>query len=81
VPDPIPGHEDFKHLSEIYFESESHYTGRFTVPVLYDKKQNVIVSNESSEIIRMLGTEVLFFCFSFLSSMSCSPVLLIPWKI
>ncbi|KEZ41043.1 hypothetical protein SAPIO_CDS7082 [Scedosporium apiospermum] len=57
IPDPIPGHEAFTHLRDVYFESEKEYTGRFTVPVLYDKKQNTIVSNESSEIIRMFYTE------------------------
>lgn len=57
VPDPIPGHEAFTHLRQVYFESDDDYQGRFTVPVLYDKKTNRIVSNESSEIIRMLGTE------------------------
>ncbi len=57
IPDPIPGHEAFTHLRDVYFESEKEYAGRFTVPVLYDKKQNTIVSNESSEIIRMFYTE------------------------
>lgn len=36
---------------------DKDYGGRFTVPTLYDKKQMKIVSNESSEIIRMLYTE------------------------
>lgn len=58
VPDPVPGHEGFTHLRQVYFEKEPGYEGRFTVPVLYDKKTNSIVSNESSEILRMLGTEV-----------------------
>lgn len=58
VPDPIQGHENFTHLRDVYFESEPNYEGRFTVPVLYDKKLKTIVSNESSEIIRMLYTEV-----------------------
>ncbi|KAJ3466031.1 hypothetical protein MRS44_006689 [Fusarium solani] len=57
VPDPIEGHEAFTHLKEVYFESEKDYQGRFTVPVLYDKKTKRIVSNESSEILRMFGTE------------------------
>ncbi|KND90011.1 Glutathione S-transferase omega-like 2 [Tolypocladium ophioglossoides CBS 100239] len=57
VPDPMEGHEAFTHLRQVYFESEKQYEGRFTVPVLYDKKTKRIVSNESSEIIRMLGTE------------------------
>lgn len=58
VPDPIEGHEAFTHLKEVYFESEKDYQGRYTVPVLYDKKTKRIVSNESSEILRMFGTEV-----------------------
>ncbi|KAH6995705.1 glutathione S-transferase [Ilyonectria sp. MPI-CAGE-AT-0026] len=57
VPDPIEGHEAFTHLSDLYFESEKDFQGRYTVPVLYDKKTNRIVSNESSEILRMFGTE------------------------
>jgi glutathionyl-hydroquinone reductase len=56
IPDPL--HAGFTHLREVYFESNEDYQGRFTVPVLYDKKTNTIVNNESSEIIRMLGTEV-----------------------
>lgn len=51
TPDPL--HPDFTHLRHIYFEQNPDYEGRFTVPTLYDKKQNKIVSNESSEIIRM----------------------------
>ncbi|EMT60471.1 Glutathione S-transferase omega-like 2 [Fusarium odoratissimum] len=57
IPDPIKGHEGFTHLKDVYFESEKNYDGRYTVPVLFDKKTNRIVSNESSEILRMLGTE------------------------
>lgn len=56
IPDPL--HDDFTHLRQIYFESDQDYSGRFTVPVLYDKKQKRIVSNESSEILRMFGTAV-----------------------
>ncbi|KAK0512152.1 hypothetical protein JMJ35_005280 [Cladonia borealis] len=55
TPDPI--HENFTHLRDIYFEVDPDYKGRFTVPTLYDVKQNKIVSNESSEIIRMFYTE------------------------
>jgi putative glutathione S-transferase len=58
TPDPVPGHEQFTHLRDLYFQSDPEYKGRFTVPVLYDKKQKQIVSNESAEIIRMLYTEV-----------------------
>lgn len=43
-------------LHEVYSLSKPYYTGRVTVPVLWDKKQKVIVNNESSEIIRMFNT-------------------------
>ncbi len=55
TPDPL--HAEYTHLRDIYFEQNPQYEGRFTVPTLYDKKQKRIVSNESSEIIRMLYTE------------------------
>lgn len=41
---------------EIYQRAEPTMTGRVTVPILWDKKQGKIVSNESSEIIRMLNS-------------------------
>src|SRR5665647_2857233 len=40
-------------LSEIYVLADPHYTGRVSVPVLWDKKRKTIVNNESSEIIRI----------------------------
>ncbi|MGB6760685.1 MAG: glutathione S-transferase family protein, partial [Xanthobacteraceae bacterium] len=43
-------------LAEIYLIADPHYTGRVSVPVLWDKKQHTIVNNESSEIIRMLNS-------------------------
>ena len=43
-------------LSEIYLLAEPRYTGRVSVPVLWDKKRKTIVNNESSEIIRMLNS-------------------------
>ncbi|MCG8312940.1 MAG: glutathione S-transferase family protein [Pseudomonadales bacterium] len=43
-------------LYEIYKLADSEYTGRVTVPVLWDKKQNTIVNNESAEIIRMFNS-------------------------
>lgn len=43
-------------LYQVYTAAKSDYTGRVTVPVLWDKKNNTIVSNESSEIIRMFNT-------------------------
>jgi glutathionyl-hydroquinone reductase len=54
TPDPL--HPDFTHLRQLYIESEPDYGGRFTVPALYDTKTKRIVNNESSEIIRMLGS-------------------------
>lgn len=45
-----------KYLYEIYTAAKADYTGRVTVPILWDKKTNSIVSNESSEIIRMLNS-------------------------
>ncbi len=43
-------------LAEIYVLADPHYSGRASVPVLWDKKQRTIVNNESSEIIRMLNS-------------------------
>lgn len=43
-------------LSEIYVLADPRYSGRVTVPVLWDKKRQTIVNNESSEIIRMLNS-------------------------
>ena len=53
VPDPI-NNVEFAH--EIYTAADASYTGRVTVPILWDKAQNTIVSNESSEIIRMFNS-------------------------
>src|SRR5471032_2697228 len=43
-------------LSEIYLLTDARYSGRVTVPVLWDKKRKTIVNNESPEIIRMLNS-------------------------
>jgi putative glutathione S-transferase len=43
-------------MSDIYLRADPKYTGRVTVPVLWDKKRRTIVSNESSEIIRMMNS-------------------------
>jgi glutathionyl-hydroquinone reductase len=43
-------------LAEIYLLADPRYTGRVSVPVLWDKKRHTIVNNESSEIIRMLDS-------------------------
>ncbi|MGO9449809.1 MAG: glutathione S-transferase family protein [Candidatus Binataceae bacterium] len=42
-------------LYEIYLKAKPDYTGRVTVPLLWDKRKTTIVNNESSEIIRMLN--------------------------
>jgi len=44
-------------MHEIYTQARDDYTGRASVPVLWDKERGTIVSNESSEIIRMLNSE------------------------
>lgn len=44
------------YLHEVYAKADSSYTGRVTVPVLWDKSTSTIVSNESSEIIRMFNS-------------------------
>ena len=43
-------------LSEIYLLTDPRYSGRVSVPVLWDKKRKTIVNNESSEIIRMFNS-------------------------
>ncbi|KAI3639250.1 hypothetical protein MIR68_002780 [Amoeboaphelidium protococcarum] len=46
-----------KFIKELYYHADPNYNARFTVPLLWDKKLDTIVSNESSEIIRMLNSE------------------------
>lgn len=43
-------------LWQVYVKADPNYSGRVTVPVLWDKKTNTIVSNESAEIIRMFNS-------------------------
>lgn len=43
-------------LYQLYLKADSQYSGRVTVPVLWDKQQQTIVSNESADIIRMLNS-------------------------
>ena len=54
IPDAVNG---ARFLREIYVKAEPRYTGRVTVPVLWDKRGATIVSNESREIMRMLDLE------------------------
>ena len=51
--DPLSG-LDF--LYQLYLKADANYEGRVTVPVLWDKQTETIVSNESSEIIRMFNS-------------------------
>jgi putative glutathione S-transferase len=51
-PDPLLG---ATRLYEIYRAADPHYSGRTTVPTLWDKERRTIVNNESAEIIRMLN--------------------------
>lgn len=53
TPDTING---FEYLREAYVAADPNYTGRVTVPVLWDKELETIVNNESEEIMRMLDT-------------------------
>lgn len=48
---------NLERIRDLYFKADPNYNARFTVPIIWDKKLETIVSNESSEIIRMLNTE------------------------
>lgn len=54
IPDTV---NQAQYLREIYLQADPHYTGRVTVPVLWDKQTRTIVNNESRQIIRMLDVE------------------------
>ena len=53
IPDTV---NQAQFLHEIYTKANPMYTGRVTVPILWDKQTGTIVNNESSEIIRMFNT-------------------------
>lgn len=53
VPDTV---NHARNLYEVYVKADPHYTGRVTVPILWDKQTGSIVNNESSEIIRMFNS-------------------------
>jgi putative glutathione S-transferase len=54
IPDTVNG---AAHLYEIYLKVRPDFSGRVTVPTLWDRERGTIVNNESSEIIRMLNRE------------------------
>lgn len=56
-----PGSDDepnygYKFMHQLYTHADQDYTGQVTVPVLWDKKQETIVNNESADILRILNT-------------------------
>ncbi len=53
IPDAV---NNARYLHEVYTAHDPAYSGRVTVPILWDRKTNTIVSNESSEIIRMFNS-------------------------
>jgi len=53
VPDSVNGAD---YMYQVYTAAKADYSGRVTVPVLWDKQNNTIVSNESPEIIRMFNS-------------------------
>lgn len=56
--DPLPDHlNGFSYLHQVYTKAQPQYSGRVSVPVLWDKQRKTIVNNESAEIIRMLNSE------------------------
>lgn len=54
IPDSV---NHAQYLAEVYLKADPHFTGRVTVPVLWDKQTQTIVNNESREIIRMFDVE------------------------
>lgn len=53
IPDTVNGAQ---HMHQVYTKADPQYTGRVTVPLLWDKQRNTVVNNESSEIIRMFNS-------------------------
>lgn len=49
--------KDLLYLAELYVTAKNDYSGKITVPVLWDTKKNTILNNESSEIIRILNSD------------------------
>ncbi|KAM0718569.1 hypothetical protein Q7P37_005639 [Cladosporium fusiforme] len=62
-------------LHELYFKVDPDYKGKFTVPMLWDKKLNTIVNNESHELLRDLQT-----CFNSLLPSELASITLYPEK-
>ena len=54
IPDTV---NHTRYLWELYLKADPNYTGRVTVPVLWDKQTSTIVNNESREIVKMFDTQ------------------------
>ncbi|HYF85004.1 glutathione S-transferase family protein [Azospirillum sp.] len=67
-PEPVTG---ARRLYEVYLQAKPGYSGRVTVPVLWDRKTGSVVNNESAEIIRMLNRE--FDAFTDVRTDFCPP--------
>ncbi len=68
IPDSVNGAE---RLYEVYLKADPTFTGRVTVPVLWDKKDGTIVNNESAEILRIFNSS--FDAFGDASVDFCPP--------
>jgi putative glutathione S-transferase len=55
-PGVVPDPDGAAYLHQLYTAADPRYTGRVTVPVLWDTEERTIVNNESSELLRMLGS-------------------------
>jgi glutathionyl-hydroquinone reductase len=53
IPDPV---HQVRYVHELYTRADPHFTGRPTVPVLWDKARDTLVNNESADIIRMFNS-------------------------
>jgi len=56
IDDFKPGDDGIFRLYQVYQAADANYTGKVTVPALWDRERRTIVNNESSEIIRMLNS-------------------------
>jgi putative glutathione S-transferase len=55
IDDFMPGDDGIFRLHQVYAAADPRYTGKVTVPTLWDRERRTIVNNESSEIIRMFN--------------------------
>ena len=75
--------DDINHVSrlhELYTKADPEFTGRVTVPALWDKQNDTIVSNESSEILRMLNRKPPAMAMFFINMKNCVWSPSSPWN-